>query len=282
MNNYYVYMLFDWRGNPFYVGKGKEGKRRREYSHERASCPINWLKNNVIEQTWIMLDDIPKLVLLINTLGRLDLGTGCLTNMTDGGQGTSGYKYGRERSLKANANQTIAQRSENSRRANASQTQEQRRARQLRAAAKYTAERRSERSRAAALARSPEKRAQIAAARQLALMERRTDPNWVAFMQQSALRMREQTTPEQRSAAAFKREAKKRAQGYERPPQLSRRRLSVDQVYEIRAATKGWKALAARFGVTRATVDGVRYGRTYQEISAPGCFDPASTVIKGR
>lgn len=55
---YYVYILFDWLGIPRYVGKGKG---RRWYKHERSTDTINWMKNEFIEQTWMMLGEIPKI-----------------------------------------------------------------------------------------------------------------------------------------------------------------------------------------------------------------------------
>src|SRR6202790_667465 len=99
---YYTYALFDWMGVPRWIGKGKE---KRIDDHEKQSDPKNQLKNEFIEQTWIMLGEIPKTIIrdelteieafaveraLINAIGRIDLGTGPLTNVTDGGEGTSG------------------------------------------------------------------------------------------------------------------------------------------------------------------------------------------------
>ncbi len=95
---YYVYTLFDWQGVPRYVGYGS---RNRLDQHERESS-INWLKDEFIEQTWTMLGEIPKVkirenltraeacvleIALIAAIGRIDLGTGPLTNMTAGGDG---------------------------------------------------------------------------------------------------------------------------------------------------------------------------------------------------
>src|ERR1700687_704740 len=101
---YYTYVLFDWLGIPRYVGKGKKG---RIDSHEKATDSTNWLKNEFIERTWIVLGEIPKIKIreqlseseafdleskLIKIIGRIDQNNGPLTNMSDGGEGSSGRK----------------------------------------------------------------------------------------------------------------------------------------------------------------------------------------------
>lgn len=98
--DFYVYVLFDWLGVPRYVGKGKGG---RMYIHERESDPRNWMKNEFIELTVQMLDEVPKLkvreklleneafeteIALIAAIGRFPAGP--LVNMTDGGEGGGG------------------------------------------------------------------------------------------------------------------------------------------------------------------------------------------------
>src|ERR1700722_8197196 len=103
--HYYTYILFDWLGIPRYVGKGKGN---RWFRHEQRTDTSNQLKNEFIEQTWIMLEEIPKIkiaenmtnveacileTLLINTIGRQNTGTGTLVNLTDGGEGIPGYAH---------------------------------------------------------------------------------------------------------------------------------------------------------------------------------------------
>jgi hypothetical protein len=99
---FYVYVLFDWRGVPRWVGKGKNN---RWLNHERSTDTSNWLKNEFIEQTWAVLGDIPKIrvrenlaeadafaieIALIAAIGRLDQNKGPLLNLTDGGEGMVG------------------------------------------------------------------------------------------------------------------------------------------------------------------------------------------------
>ncbi len=98
-NMFYVYVLFDWLGVPRYAGKGRG---QRWLAHERGTDPVNLLKNEFIEQTWIMIGEVPKVkvregltnaeacateIALISAIGRIDLGTGPLVNMTGGGDG---------------------------------------------------------------------------------------------------------------------------------------------------------------------------------------------------
>jgi hypothetical protein len=76
-------------GSPYYVGKGKG---RRAYSEGRGvnlpkdmSC-IVLVSENMNEADALQLE-----ILLISLYGRIDIGTGTLRNMTNGGDGTSGW-----------------------------------------------------------------------------------------------------------------------------------------------------------------------------------------------
>jgi hypothetical protein len=95
MNNFYVYGHFTKNSNElFYIGKGK-GERAHELINGRSiwwnnivnkhGVEIKILYNNLTESESLLLE-----TQLIKQYGRRDLGTGCLVNMTDGGEGSSG------------------------------------------------------------------------------------------------------------------------------------------------------------------------------------------------
>jgi hypothetical protein len=96
---YYCYILFDWLGVPRWVGKGMSNRINQIIYH---SDPVNWMKNEFVERTWIMLEDLPRIkvrehiteqeafeteVALIAVIGRFPYGP--LYNMTDGGDGAA-------------------------------------------------------------------------------------------------------------------------------------------------------------------------------------------------
>lgn len=95
-SNYYVYMYLRTKesnngamGSPYYIGKGK-GDRFKHLTGD-AIKPLNdnsnvrFLCENLSEDDAFMWE-----VFWIAEFGRIDLGTGCLRNRTDGGEGTSG------------------------------------------------------------------------------------------------------------------------------------------------------------------------------------------------
>jgi len=114
-NEYYVYIYLDIRYSgeykyeeyefnykPFYVGKGKN---KRKYSHLKMKDTHNKHKNNIIKKIF-ELNTIPEIITikenmseeeafelekkLVKLIGRENIGTGHLTNLTDAGEGTSG------------------------------------------------------------------------------------------------------------------------------------------------------------------------------------------------
>lgn len=117
-NSYYLYYLrrpdledqFELgMGQPFYVGKGKKG---RVYAHRKSALKhkdkIRSHRTQIIHKLWSMgLDFIEEVIMsnlsnaeaveiekeAILAYGRIDLGTGCLTNCTIGGGGVNrGWK----------------------------------------------------------------------------------------------------------------------------------------------------------------------------------------------
>jgi len=82
---FYTYLWLRENGTPYYVGKG-HGKR----AYRKGSPPLD----RVLIQTFpneIAAFSAEKF--FISFYGRVDLGTGCLRNLTDGGEGGSGITY---------------------------------------------------------------------------------------------------------------------------------------------------------------------------------------------
>ena len=120
MNEYYTYLYLDPRKSgefiydeftfnyePFYVGKGKDDRLKKHL----GCYDNNNLKNNkikkiikgglspIIIKVYENLSEkiaIEKEIYLIDKIGRSDKLIGPLTNLTDGGEGVSGYKFSQE------------------------------------------------------------------------------------------------------------------------------------------------------------------------------------------
>ena len=88
MNRYYTYAYLRPDKTPYYIGKG-QGNRCYIQTRRSIKVPqkerIIFLKKNLSEA-----DAFKHEVYMIAVLGRKDLGTGILRNLTDGGEGSSG------------------------------------------------------------------------------------------------------------------------------------------------------------------------------------------------
>jgi len=92
MNNFYIYAHYKLDGTVFYVGKGHGNRAYRKYGRSQLWKNIVakhglevriWADNLSEEAAFAMECEWIKLY------GRRDNGTGCLVNMTDGGEGMS-------------------------------------------------------------------------------------------------------------------------------------------------------------------------------------------------
>jgi hypothetical protein len=94
---------------PYYIGKGTKyrafGRTRRGAKPPKDKSRILILKQNLTEEEAFKHE-----IYMIAVFGRKDLGTGILLNMTDGGEGVSGYKFSeeskKEKSIKCTGRKT--------------------------------------------------------------------------------------------------------------------------------------------------------------------------------
>ncbi len=110
MTSYYVYMYLDQDNVPFYIGKGKNDRYKICYhlginkKGQGNKLLFNKIKKVGIENVKIYflcnhLTDNESMIweqYWIKYIGRRDLGTGSLCNLTDGGEGNSGRIFSEE------------------------------------------------------------------------------------------------------------------------------------------------------------------------------------------
>ena len=100
MNIFYVYQFLREDKTPYYIGKGKDNRAWTHSSWERIHSPkdrskIEIVKSNLTESEAHSLETT-----LIRQYGRIDIGTGILRNISDGGEGAAGCVRSEETKLK--------------------------------------------------------------------------------------------------------------------------------------------------------------------------------------
>jgi NUMOD3 motif len=119
MENFYVYQYIRSNsgkhgsaGSPYYVGKGS-GRRAWSRNHN-TKPPKNPARVEIIRDGMNEADALQAEMLLIHLHGRIDKGTGCLWNRTDGGEFTPAFRgavcpmKGKKHSAKARARMRAA------------------------------------------------------------------------------------------------------------------------------------------------------------------------------
>lgn len=102
MNEFYTYAYLREDKTPYYIGKGKHNHKTNQ-KYYRAYCGNHWVPIPPKQRIIILKDDIYENdafkheIYMISIFGRKDLNTGILLNLTNGGEGFSGFKLTEER-----------------------------------------------------------------------------------------------------------------------------------------------------------------------------------------
>ena len=107
MSDFYTYLWLRESGTPYYAGKST-GRRAFSSSAHGVHRPVDRVRI-LIQEFPSEEDAFEAEKFLIAYYGRIDLGTGCLRNLTDGGEGTSNPDEETRRKIReARAKQTFS------------------------------------------------------------------------------------------------------------------------------------------------------------------------------
>ena len=111
-NKYYTYAYLQDDGKPYYIGKGKGNRAYSNWGRKIAPKPLDSSKIIFLKKNLTEAQAFKHEIYMIAVLGRKDLGTGLLLNLTDGGDGVSGRKCSQATKLKMSIAQTGKKHSE--------------------------------------------------------------------------------------------------------------------------------------------------------------------------
>ena len=105
---YCVYAYLRKDGTPYYIGKGQKYRpyNNHRYKGKGIQTPKDKSRIQIIAHRLLESESFLLEIKLIALYGRKDLGTGILRNMTDGGEGGSGYVIADEQRRRRSEQQT--------------------------------------------------------------------------------------------------------------------------------------------------------------------------------
>ena len=115
-NDYYTYAYLRKDGTPYYIGKGKEGRAYRKTGRRGCQAPENNDRILILKTGLTEEEAFKHEIYMIAVLGRKNLGTGVLRNLTNGGDGVSGIKFSEESKLRMSLSQKGRKHSEETKR----------------------------------------------------------------------------------------------------------------------------------------------------------------------